>query len=103
MFAIFLTFRVIKELMGKGHEPAALLKLPDTLETHISMLKTFSALGLVIGLLMVIALITSSSETGKVEAQVNLPSGSGCMIHEIPLDEGYGVTRKSVTMDCEKN
>lgn len=79
------------------------MKLRNILETNISMLKTFSALGLVIGLMMVIALVTSSSETGKVEPQVNLRLSPGCILHEIPLDEGYGVSRKSVTMDCGKN
>jgi hypothetical protein len=72
-------------------------------ETAISMLKTFSLVSLAVGFVIVLALMTAAPETSAVEAQASEHVPQGCVAHEVLLDEGYGVSRKSVTLDCEKN
>lgn len=68
------------------------------------MLKTFSVFSLIIGLLIAVALMSAAPETSGVAAQASeqVPP-AGCVAHEVALDEGYGVSRKSVTFDCDKN
>jgi hypothetical protein len=67
------------------------------------MLKTFSVFSLIIGLLIAVALMSAAPETSGVAAQASEQVPPGCVAHEVALDEGYGVSRKSVTFDCDKN
>jgi len=66
------------------------------------MLKTFSLFSLAVGFVIALALITAAPKTTGVEAQASAQVPQGCVVHEVSLDEGYGVSRKSVNINCEK-
>jgi hypothetical protein len=72
-------------------------------EISPEMLKTVSILGLIIGSAIVLAVVTPAPQTGALEAQASEPSAANCVTQEIPLDEGYGVSRMATRFVCPEN
>ncbi|MGP0059189.1 MAG: hypothetical protein ACLPID_07890 [Beijerinckiaceae bacterium] len=68
----------------------------------ITMVRLVSILGLFVGCAIVAIAMAGTPRSGDVEAHENDTSArtENCRVEEIPLDEGYGVSRKELRRIC---
>ncbi len=73
---------------------------PVTIET-VSMAKVIFALGFGIGLAILAIAVTTPQASGVAASDVHAAmSAAHCSLHEVALDEGYGITRKVLQRVC---
>ncbi len=68
----------------------------------ISVARLVSILGLFVGCAIVAIAMAGAPRSGDVEAHENDTSAraENCRVEEVPLDEGYGVSRKELRRVC---
>jgi hypothetical protein len=69
------------------------------------MTKTFTLLALLLAAFAVAGTLLGVSGPSVLQAQEETrvettDAGASCRLIEVPLDEGYGVTRRAVRTDC---
>lgn len=64
------------------------------------MNRMVSVVGLVLSLGMIYVAYAETPEAAGVENPTAEAVGDGCVIREVPLDEGYGVTRTEKRIVC---
>lgn len=67
------------------------------------MTRVISIVGLVASLALIFAAYTATPEAASVEGIVADTFAEGCIIREVALDEGYGVTRTEKRIICAKD
>lgn len=67
------------------------------------MTRVMSIVGLVASLAMLFAAYTAAPEAASVEGTVADTLAEGCIIRNVALDEGYGVTRTEKQIICAKD
>jgi hypothetical protein len=66
------------------------------------MTRVISIIGLIASLAMIFAAYVETPEAASVESAATETLGEGCVIREVALDEGYGVTRMEKHIVCPK-
>jgi hypothetical protein len=64
------------------------------------MTKTISVFGVLAGLVLLAALYFNAPGAGRVEAREDASPAPDCTTVEVPLDEGYGVSRTLTRSAC---
>jgi hypothetical protein len=67
------------------------------------MTRVISIVGLVASLAMLFAAYTAAPEAANVEGTIPDTFTEGCVIRNVALDEGYGVTRTEKRIICAKD
>ena len=64
------------------------------------MAKVVFGLGIVIGVALLAIAVTAGPQAGGVEAHAASVMNRDCSLHEVALDQGYGISRKVVRKVC---
>jgi len=64
------------------------------------MIKVISVLGILMAVMMIAVATIPVPSQDNVEARESAAPEESCPLHEVALDEGYGVTRVGVEHKC---
>ncbi len=66
------------------------------------MIRSFAIFFSLVGFFVLALALASAPQTGDVEASETKISADGCVLRQVALDEGYGVSRTVARRICDK-
>ncbi len=67
------------------------------------MIRSFAIFFCLVGFFVLALALASAPKTGDVEARETKISADGCVLREVALDQGYGVSRTVSRRICGKD